>query len=265
MTASSPPLTAHDLSTAIRNRYAPPEWRVEGEVTLAGRRLDLVAFNLWAARNYRVVGFELKVDRGDWLRELDAFQKAEEWVRVVDAFYVVAPPKLIRAGELPAGWGHLELCGSRMMTRAYPAKQPEGVTLPRELVARFLGRMAQQIEQRERTEQWERESELRQEISERVKAQMGRESDELRGEIQSLRQRYDELVGALNVYPLNYGAHQAAMRAAGVLAAYQFDGVRLRQTLERATKEIGAHHARLQAALESLDTPAGTPTQETER
>jgi hypothetical protein len=122
-------ITAYQLRVALRDRYEPPEWHVEEEVTLGRRRLDVVALNLWGARRYRIVGFELKVDRGDWLREITDFRKSEEWCAVVDQFYVVTPSKLIRADELPEGWGHLELCGSRMMTRRHAAGE-DGVDDP---------------------------------------------------------------------------------------------------------------------------------------
>src|SRR5690348_16883421 len=75
-------LTSSDLAKAIRERYEAPEWHIEGEVTLNDRRLDLVALNLWGARDYRIVGFELKVDRGDWVREIADFRKSEEWCAV---------------------------------------------------------------------------------------------------------------------------------------------------------------------------------------
>lgn len=124
MTAVQPEkLTAIDLEHAIAQRYERPEWLLEKEVTLARRRLDLVALNMWGARDYAIVGFELKVSRGDWMRELAAFQKSEEWMAVVDAFYVVTPPKLVKLEELPAGWGLLELCGNRLMTRAHAARR----------------------------------------------------------------------------------------------------------------------------------------------
>lgn len=144
MSGTETPVTSAALVGEIRSRYCRPEWHVEEEVTLAGRRLDVVAFNLWGARAYRTVGFELKVSRGDWMRELADFQKSGEWTAVVDEFFVVAPGGIVRPEELPVGWGLLELRGSRMFTKAQPQVR-RGTTLPREVVARFFDRILRRL------------------------------------------------------------------------------------------------------------------------
>ena len=171
-TTKATTVTAADLSVEIRNRYQPPEWHLEAEVTLQGRRLDMVAFNLWGARSYRVVGFEIKVSRGDWLREIADFQKSQEWLNVVDQFFVVAPGGLVRVDELPAGWGLLELRGSRMYVKA-PATARPGTTLPREIAARFFTRLHRTVD------------ELRRQISGQQRAVTIEESNRIRAEVQA--------------------------------------------------------------------------------
>jgi hypothetical protein len=163
-------LTAHDLYEAIKQRYELPEWHCESEVTIDGRRLDVVALNMWTTRRNRIVGFEIKVNRGDWLREIQNFQKSEGWLAVCDTFYVVTPPKLIKPEELPEGWGHLELCGSRMMTRKTATPREPGPSLPRELAARFLVRMAREVEHTKRNVRYQVREEVRKEIEESAKA-----------------------------------------------------------------------------------------------
>lgn len=157
-------LTASDLRSAIAERYEAPEWHLEMEVTLEGRRLDVLAFNLWGARSYRVVGFEIKAARGDWLKELSQFQKAAQWTAVCDEFYVVTPPKLVKPYEVPLEWGHLELCGARMMTRKYPTRREPGTTLPREVAARFFTRITKSLRERDRGDEARLRYEVRQQI-----------------------------------------------------------------------------------------------------
>lgn len=175
--AEPTPIRAADLLQAVRARYAPPEWHCEDEVTLAGRRLDVVALNMWGARKYTVVGFEIKASRGDWMRELTAFQKAEQWVAVCDSFYVVTPPKIIRSDELPEGWGHLELCGSRMYTRRTAHIRPPSATFPREVAARFISRLVQGRDsfkrQAEHTIRREIEDSVRKSAREKVEQERG--------------------------------------------------------------------------------------------
>jgi hypothetical protein len=248
------PLTASQLRAEIATRYAPPEWLLESELTLASRRLDVVAFNLWGARSHRIVGFEIKVSRGDWLRELNAFQKSEEWASVVDAFYVVTPPKLVQAGELPEGWGHLELCGSRLMTRRHATVREGRSTIPREIAARLVGRLAQRDSDEERTAKWRAESSLSKEIEQRMLTTHSRELKETQDQLTTLRKEHDELLTALGVEPRGYFAHRQALRAAGVFAkATEQGGKVLHDRLVRMADELASHATHLRDAASAVD------------
>jgi hypothetical protein len=231
-------LTASDLRLAIAERYEAPEWHLETEVTLGGRRLDVVAFNLWGARSYRVVGFEIKVARGDWLKELSQFQKAEEWTAVCDEFYVVTPPKLVKPEEMPLEWGHLELCGSRMMTKKYPAKREAGATLPREVAARFFTRLARALENRERTEDYQLRQALRQEIEAETVARIER----TRGsDIEHLRERSKELdaiYAALGMSPSDFHRLESVLRLGKLIHAAGIDTPYFKGKIERMARDM---------------------------
>lgn len=249
------PVTASVLADALCKRFEPPEWHVEQEVTLGGRRLDLVAFNLWGARRYRVCGYELKVSRGDWLRELADFEKAEEWRRVVDAFFVVTPAKLITKAEVPTGWGWLELCGSRLMTRVCPRKGAEGKALPRELVARFLTRMVRRVEADDYNQRARLRGELRAEVVAQVRAEYDRARQREREELEQLRQDHKELTDALGGG--EWRSQKALVSAAGLLTRQDFSAPVLRAGIERSAAMIGQHHAALQRVLHELDQYVG--------
>ncbi len=249
-------IAAADLVEEIRKRYEAPEWLVESEVTLAGRRLDVVAFRLWGGRTgHRIVGFETKISRGDWLRELADFRKSEEWMQVVDAFYVVTPPKLVKPEELPAGWGLLELTGSKMMTKAHALHKEPSATLPRELTGRMLMRMQDRVRDAERNAEWKARNQLREEIREQVVKDANRDADRLRVDLKELREWRDSVFAAFGIYAQGFGAEKTLARAAGLFAKMaEAGGDRmLRVSLEGHSKRTRETLAAVDSLLEELN------------
>lgn len=105
--------TAADIRAALRRRYAAPAWALLfeiGDETGAGKRraADAVAMSLWPSRGLAIEGIEIKVSRSDWLRELKAPAKAESIAHRCNAWWIATAPGVIR-GDLPPGWGHMEL------------------------------------------------------------------------------------------------------------------------------------------------------------
>jgi hypothetical protein len=78
----------------------------------ASRTLDAVAMDTWPSSGLALHGYEVKCSRADWLRELAQPWKAAAFTRWLDFFWVVAAPKVVRDGELPARWGLLEVHGN---------------------------------------------------------------------------------------------------------------------------------------------------------
>lgn len=78
-----------------------------------------------------VHGFEVKVTRSDWLRELADPTKADEWARYCHHWWLVAPREVVKPGELPGGWGHLAPAGQRLrMVTEAPLRQPLPMPAP---------------------------------------------------------------------------------------------------------------------------------------
>lgn len=111
--------TEASMLALLRERHAArhhgngPEWAyVEHVRNAAGfaatRTADAIALGLWPSRGHELHGFEVKVSRGDWRRELADPEKAEGWCAVVDRWWVVAPAGVVPKDELPATWGLLE-------------------------------------------------------------------------------------------------------------------------------------------------------------
>lgn len=200
-TVQKEPVKAAAVIEALEVRYARPEWHVERELTLAGRRLDFVAFNLWGARAYRTVGFEVKVSRADFLRELADFRKSETWTHVVDQFFIVAPGKLIEPSELPEGWGLLELRGSKLFTKVQ-ARIGAGATLPRELAARMLDRLHRERSEALSKASWAETRErraIREELKVELRADLESETARRLAALEQTAAEYDALLRTLGV------------------------------------------------------------------
>lgn len=84
--------TAEELKKRIIEHHRTPagkprEWVVATEVRNAAsfdanRSADALAFNFWTSRGLAVHGYEVKVSRSDWLRELkDQRGKPPTWRR----------------------------------------------------------------------------------------------------------------------------------------------------------------------------------------
>jgi hypothetical protein len=127
-------MTAIDFIRALKARYAPPSWAFLTEVgngtgVNCRRHADAVAMGVWPSRGLELYGFEVKVSRSDWKRELENPIKAEEICRFMDRWFIVANPGVVADGELPPTWGLLVPAkdGLRAVTPA-PALQPEPIS-----------------------------------------------------------------------------------------------------------------------------------------
>lgn len=105
-------MTSADLIARLRARFAAPEYALFEEVGDAtggrSRSIDALAMSLWPSRGLEVYGFEVKVSRHDWKRELTNPAKAETFARFCDRWWLVAgDEKIVDTGELPPTWGLL--------------------------------------------------------------------------------------------------------------------------------------------------------------
>jgi hypothetical protein len=142
--------TTADVTACLRERYCAPEFAFFEEVGDAGSmsrvHADGVAINMWASRGYAITGFEVKVSRSDWLRELKQPEKAEPIIRKCDYFYLVAPEEIYKPDEVPPSWGILGFKDGKLREkRKAPKLEPEPIT--RQFVAQMF-RRGHQIETR---------------------------------------------------------------------------------------------------------------------
>lgn len=111
------------------------------------RRCDALAMNLYPSAGLGLHGFELKVSRNDWVRELRQPDKATELQRFCDRWWLVAGDDSVcpNARDLPDTWGMLVARdgpeGMRLVIdRPAPALSP--VPLDRGFVAAIVRKIA---------------------------------------------------------------------------------------------------------------------------
>ncbi len=137
------------MIASLRRRFALPEWALfpgvrNGAGFNATRTADALAMNLWPSRGLELLGFEIKVSRGDWLKELRAPDKAEDMFAYCDRWYIVAGSReLVKDGELPPTWGLLVPRGDTL-EMAKEAPRNYAMPLNRGLVAVLAKRIMMQ-------------------------------------------------------------------------------------------------------------------------
>ncbi|HEV8361122.1 MAG TPA: hypothetical protein VGR28_11780 [Candidatus Thermoplasmatota archaeon] len=103
------------LEKKLNPRYKA--WAIFREVEdEEGRgRADAICIGFTPKTRYEVWGCELKASRGDWVKELDNPTKSLYFFGATDRWWLIgAKPGIVKQGELPAGWGLMELEGDRL-------------------------------------------------------------------------------------------------------------------------------------------------------
>lgn len=247
---------------ALRERYCAPEWALFFEVpngtgTNIRRYADALAMNLFPSRGLALNGFEVKVSRHDWQRELRNPHKAEEGIfKYCDHWWVVAPAGIVTKDELPATWGLLELQekGLRQVVAA-PRLSPSEMS--RHFIAALLRRASQVddglIRELVRKQSEEREASFQQRVDERVKHRL-REVERKVEIIEGIERQLGMPLTDWNGHD-GYGRIIKAIEATGI--AKQWGGLRsLATTLAGMTKTIEAHLAEFDAIAPDVPKPA---------
>lgn len=111
----------------------------------ATRTADAIAMNMWPSRGLTLHGFEIKVSRSDWVRELKDASKADAFMHRVDYWWLaVSDAAIVHDGELPDGWGLLAPRGSGLGVVHDAAKRP-APDITRPFLAAMLRRAAREV------------------------------------------------------------------------------------------------------------------------
>lgn len=71
-------------------------------------RADALFIGMTNQSGRRLDGYEIKISRGDWLRELRSPTKADAWADECQSWTIVAEEGVVKEEELPEGFGLLE-------------------------------------------------------------------------------------------------------------------------------------------------------------
>lgn len=140
-------LAENDLYQMLQKRYAEGGWALFPQVyrrtgNVSCRIADAVAMSTWPSRGLEMHGFEIKVSRSDWLRELEDVEKADEIFQFCDRWWIVASVNVVAVGELPPTWGLMEPRGASLRTTiAAPKLEPKPLDKP--FLAAVLRRAAE--------------------------------------------------------------------------------------------------------------------------
>jgi hypothetical protein len=129
VTATTPKLTEKDVLDLLQRKYTSDgnggaaEYAYMTHVRNAAgfdatRTIDAVVVSLWKSRGMAIEGFEVKVDRRDWLRELRDPRKMDDVASLVDRFTLVAPVGVVKdVHEVPETWGYIEVSATGKTSR----------------------------------------------------------------------------------------------------------------------------------------------------
>lgn len=116
-------MKTEEVIARLKARY--PMFEGKWATVVEFHRIDLVAVGTWPSTGFVVHGFEIKVSRADWLRELKDPSKSVEGRSKVDHWWLAAPDGILKEDELPDGWGHLRVTpgGTYVVTEAPRLRQ----------------------------------------------------------------------------------------------------------------------------------------------
>lgn len=123
-----------EIKLALKNKFGGKGYQIFFEVgddtgARVTRHADAVSVGIWPSTGHAIHGFEIKISRGDWLRELADPAKSQSIFRFCHRWSLVTPAGLVSADELPPGWGQYTLKDGRLREAVMPKRMnPEPPT-----------------------------------------------------------------------------------------------------------------------------------------
>ena len=138
-------INALEVKNLLRKKYPMPEYEIFFEVSSSTgngnntRYADVITFNTFSSRGYKITGFEIKVNRNDLLKELKSPEKAEEIFKYCDEWYLVVANGILKeTDEVPDNWGIMEINEKSKIKVLKKSKKNPDVILDRKFVASLL-------------------------------------------------------------------------------------------------------------------------------
>lgn len=135
---------------ALVKRFRAPAWALLEQVADGtgygiSRYADAMAMGLWPSRGLDLHGIEVKVSRGDWLRELKRPDKADPLAVYCDFWWLAVAPDVVdmKVDAIPERWGVLVLESRGLVQHREAVRNPSAEDLDRSLVAAILRRASE--------------------------------------------------------------------------------------------------------------------------
>ena len=113
----------------------------------ANRSLDGMSFGTWPSKGHHYTGYEVKISRADWKKELEQIEKAEAFRPYCKYFYLVTAKGIAEEHEIPETWGWLEWDGRRLRTIKKAPANKDIKPIPSGMMAAILKRCYDTAEQ----------------------------------------------------------------------------------------------------------------------
>ena len=236
-------MTAAHIINALAAKYKAPEYafltEVRNSVGFSGkvRTADAMAMSLWPSRGLYMTGFEVKVSRADWKKELEQPEKAEELAQFCKMWFIACPDKMIDKDEVPPGWGLIHVKEDGGLRYVKPAPEHEAIEPSWMLFASLM---------RDVTETWVPQSLVDQRVEAAVKERIGRrietegyEMKEAKRQMEKMRANIAAFEAESGIKIDRYSDYFNKEIGAAVAAFRRWHGVpheELRQIAERVNK-----------------------------
>lgn len=144
-------MRTYEVKQLLRERHKPPAWAYLEEVGNTtgynvSRFADALAMSLYPSRGLDLHGFEVKVSRSDWVKELNSPEKAETICAYCDFWWIVAgSADIVKEGELPRTWGLLVVNDKGVLTVKQKAPKLEAKPMTKGLLAAILRRTCETL------------------------------------------------------------------------------------------------------------------------
>lgn len=114
-------MKASDIVALLKVRYCLPAFALVTQVPDAtsyekSRTADAIAVGCWKSAGIKVHGFEIKVSRNDWRREMQDRDKSAVFERHCHHWWIVAPKGVVQLDELPSTWGLMVASETKLTT-----------------------------------------------------------------------------------------------------------------------------------------------------
>lgn len=252
-------LTTPGLESLLREKYPRDKYALIFDAPDAvsmdqKRRIDALAFGCWASLGRTLEGFELKVSRGDWLREMKQVNKADPFVALCDRFWLVTSDRSVaKLDEIPACWGWMAATKGGLRVQRPASKLPGcGEAFPRSFVIGVMRRLQDDLIGSPDVQTYidTKIKEATEKVEQRIKWATSRATDELRRNQEAIKE-FEEASGIpFKSYGMgNIGAIVRQLRGLG----YGEDG-----GLNTVSKLLEGHANALRVTLQQVEEVRGS-------